>query len=686
MSTGSNELDEALVVLQKNMAWMFGENMSFFKGVRPDLFEAFKDYTPEKIGLRLHPDGYINAVNIGLNESAVYSRDPMDFSAAYVDSYIKTPVGVRLNFGKAAIINEENDVHLSTSNEAIGLITESISNGFVRESLPEKINYMILNGVGLGYIVSELVERIDINHLVIIEPHKDLFYFSMHLLDWKQVADKFSVEGRSLQILVGESPEVTFAKLRVNLANIGPYNAGYSYIVDHLSSKEMKEVTEHFVKSLPGYMASLGFADDEVWSLAHTLENLKKNVPVMHLHSMVDETKLDAPVYLIANGPSLDEYSDYLRENRGGAIYVSCGSAIGTLRRMGIKPDIHIEMERRKITPDWISATTDEEYRKGITFIGLNTLHPDTFDLFEKSYMAFKPSDLGTHFASQFIDEHDAVVSLALCNPTVGNMGVSITGALGAKEVYLFGLDMAHAENGAHHSNNSDYYNTKEESNKKDLFEIEGATIKVKGNKKAEVSTTSLYLLSLKSASSCIKIYEGMTKYYNTSNGAFIDGADPVDVNNLPVDMPNCKFDISKHIDNICSIGLFNIKDVDKKEKKLIEDMIEFFEFIKSIFNVRIKSRSDVMTALRRQHELLIETGRSEKKQHLYTLVKGSINYWGAILDIAAHVDSFALEKGGVFDSVLSKYYLFIDRFEEKINSEGFAVDNIKTDINSFFN
>uniref|UniRef100_UPI003A952525 motility associated factor glycosyltransferase family protein n=1 Tax=Idiomarina abyssalis TaxID=86102 RepID=UPI003A952525 len=629
MSTGNNEMDEALVVLQKNMAWMFGKNMAFFKENRPDLYNAFENYTPDKIGLRLHPDGYINAVNVDLNNSAVYSRDPMEFCAAYVDSFIKSPVGVRLNFRKTAMINEENDVHLSTSNNAIGVIADAVRNNNEKQSLPDKINYMILNGVGLGYIVSEFLERIEINNLVIIEPHKDLFYFAMHLLDWQQVAERFNEDGKSLQLLVGESPTMTFEKLRINLANIGPYNAGYSYIVDHLSSKEMKDVTEHFVKSLPGYMASLGFADDEIWSLAHTLENLKKSIPVMHLHSKVDSTAIDVPVFMIANGPSLDEYTDYLREQRENAVYISCGSAIGTLKRMGIKPDIHLEMERRKITPEWIAATTDEDYRKGITFIGLNTLHPDTFDLFEKSFMVFKPSDLGTHFASQFICKGDSVVSLPFCNPTVGNMGVAITGALGARDVYMFGLDMAFSDDGSHHSNKSDYYNTKPDSKKDDLFAIENAELRVKGNRGGEVSTISLYLLASRSVSACVKDFSGITKYYNTSAGAYIDGTEPVGMAALPRNMPKSELDVSSYIDSICSADMIDISSIDDKEHKLIEDAVSLFNTVKNIFESNVDNRDDVMNALRQQHNLLLNTGHSENEQHVYTLVKGSLNYWG---------------------------------------------------------
>ena len=88
------------------------------------------------------------------------------------------------------------------------------------------------------------------------------------------------------------------------------------------------------------------------------------------------------PVFIVANGPSLDSDIEWLLANQGKAIIVSAGTAISALKAYGLKPDIHCEMERVMNTCNVLRSYYDEDYFKDIAFVGLNTVQPGIFELF----------------------------------------------------------------------------------------------------------------------------------------------------------------------------------------------------------------------------------------------------------------------------------------------------------------
>ena len=98
---------------------------------------------------------------------------------------------------------------------------------------------------------------------------------------------------------------------------------------------------------------------------------------------------------LFGNGPSLDGLVDTLRNNLQGAVIFSCGSTTGTLCKLGIIPDFHVEMERTADTEPVILNGTTEEFRRQVKIIALNTVYPDSLALFNKAYIAKKPNDAG---------------------------------------------------------------------------------------------------------------------------------------------------------------------------------------------------------------------------------------------------------------------------------------------------
>ena len=121
---------------------------------------------------------------------------------------------------------------------------------------------------------------------------------------------------------------------------------------------------------------------------------------------------------------------------------------------------------------------------------------------------------------------------------TVGDVGLKLISKLGAKNIYLIGLDASYdMQNGYSHDN---FY-------KNDMISFDKSNqhnlLKVKGNTMEFVYTNDLYLDMIKSVSKTIKDC-GVT-VYNGSNGAFFDGSITVDYNHNGFDFTFASFDKS---------------------------------------------------------------------------------------------------------------------------------------------
>ena len=271
-------------------------------------------------------------------------------------------------------------------------------------------------------------------------------------------------------------------------------------------------------------MLGLGFFDDALISIGHFQNNLKNKIKLLK-NKKLDEL-CNIPVVVVANGPSLDEDIDFLRNNKDKSIVISCGTAIGALYKYGIKPDYHCEMERCLITRTVLDIIDDKSYFKGITLLALNTVHPSVFELFENSVQAIKLGEAGSTLHQQNPDaEPGDYAVLSYCNPTVTNCALSFCESMGMNKVFLFGVDMGYVGD-KHHSTKSIYYDQNNEEQDRDLYKIDNI-ISVKGNFVEEVKTDSIYNYSRRVIESFLAAKPHLD-VINCSNGAEISGAMPI--------------------------------------------------------------------------------------------------------------------------------------------------------------
>lgn len=676
--------------IESELLSSLSRNLDFFKEFIPELYKKFANYRPSSIVFSFDNSGELNLKNEFRGGEFVYPRSPTDMCKQGVEAFIQRPGFKVVRARPAEIMDHEDDIHHDTTNKAIALLDQQ---PIVRNLKPKFYDLLILNGLGIGYVLEELLTNAQVNHLIIIEPNEDIFYASMHILDWRVVFSLFACEdqSKSLNIVVGEDggeDDVNFA-LDHHIRDIGIHHAVVPYVLNHLGSPAIDNLIDGFFKRMNFTLSAAGFSDDEIWSLAHTVENWSRNYPLLQKHAFQDGVSVDKPVFILANGPSLDSSIEFIKENRDKAFIISCGSTIGSLMKLGLKPDIHVEMERRYLTYEWLAETTTADYREGITFIGLNTLHPGVFELFENSYMVMKPLDIGSRYCNRFVDPSSGhkCIMLPNCNPTVGNMGVAIASALGFSKVYFFGLDLAMSEDKTHHSKHSTYYDMDEDDEELQKMEIadeNASVLEIAGNKAEQVYTTRLFMGAIICVETTVNQSKGYQSYFNASNGAKFRGAKPVELHEIRLgntfDKP---VELTKMMDAFFGrAGLIELADVHSVSSDFT-DLTPTLHRFRAEFESPFLDKGDVVERLDGQMRKIKGMDRlGPNASCIHYMLKGSIFYWNLLFMQGLYRcanEALALE---LVNSIRLIYLEYLDRTIEKCENSVLTIDDKTIGLN----
>lgn len=499
---------------QLELEVQFQKNMELFKQYAPVVYEEYINYEPTELQLIWDEGGYLNLVN-SQTGMPVYNKNPVQFAEDQLTVYEKVPSWYRVSFTPSDDKIFQQTPYLQT-----------INNRFVDEfkkaqpNINNPVSVLMVAGCGLGYHIPKLIELADPYTLCIFDPHKDSFYACLHTIDWEPIIKKLYAPGRLLKLFIGNTIEKTITSLRLLTHRIGLHNISNTYVFRHFNSAQTDEFLEQFKAQFHLTLTGTGFLEDEQISIAHTVENMNINRPVLNNTSI---TKGLPPVFIVGNGPSLDNLMDILREHQDKAIIISCGTTIGTLYKAGITPDFHVEMERTYNTTAALTRSAPEEYYKDINLLALNTVSPEALAMFKNAYIAIKANDPGDELINSNLPFQ--IMPLNASNPTCTNTGLTYALRFGFREIYLLGVDLGMKDKNKHHASSSQYYD--DDNEVLNLSTQNTRMLTVPGNFSDEVETTQILDTSRANMSIAIDFYPD-AKVYNLNDGARIDGTLPL--------------------------------------------------------------------------------------------------------------------------------------------------------------
>jgi len=536
-------------------------------------------------------DGSLNAVFGG---QLLYPFNPRKLARQQVEDLMRNPK--RIVIPSFPMSSEGKLIHSKYYSRISRLHRSLKISSFIYDG--KNIPVMIVFGMGFGYHVIELIRRFNIQHMIVIEPVSALFRLSLYAVDWEEIFNYFKREGRSFNVIIGDEEEQLKEEINRKFSFISPAFTSYIFIFEHFSAPIFNRIKEWIVTEFVETPLLWGFFDDEIWSLKHTIGNLRNGVPIFYGDRPVES---DVPVFVVGSGPSLDLTLETIKRFSNRAVVVSCGTALGALYRAGIKPDVHVEIERTEIVFKTLSEL-DRSFLKDIPIVGMNTLYPKVFKLGKRGYMFLKPNDTGSALLPPDIPR------LFNSNPTVTAGAISLMASAGFRRFYLFGVDLGSRTESEHHSRLSGYYSEKSilKSFSPNYDRI------LPGNFGGTVLSNLLFYYTKIAVE--INIRRFNLEVYNTSDGAKIEGAHPLPAEEITLPDRSGKSDAIR--------GFFtNFKSTYRKDvsiDRICSELEEDFDLYLREFLPRLSAPSedtgDIIQLFSDMHFYLLALGMRRKK------------------------------------------------------------------------
>ncbi len=604
----------------------FNKNLAAFKEFFPNIAISIESYqSPEPLKLYVTSSGHAN-VKTNVEGVPFYSDDPIKQTEAQVKSAISNPVFTLSDYSSYDPNSTDDRIHIRYMNKLGGLLKEDreISQRNALAQLPRRFPSAMIFGVGLGYHIPILLENSSFDFTFIIEPDFEKFYLSLFCIDWAELIEKINAESGCLFLFVGIKSHELVTELRKITEDIGAFSLVRSFCFQHTPMPEINALIQEFFNEYFQFQFGHGFYNDAVTGLAHTYHHLRKNIPVYDAKTPVFNESLKVPAIVVGNGPSLDEAREFIESNQGNCIVFACGTALNSLLKMGITPDFHVLVERPYRNYQALEKiATREEYKK-LNLLSINTLYPDSNDLYKWSGLALKGNEAATDFLQiyNYLKNGQILKEITFCNPLVANTGLAFAIHFGFQEIYLCGVDNGNSICGKHHSEVSLY----DKNDKSEIhFHPQGSDgSQLQGNLESVVDSNPTYRVSNKQLEELLRVHPRTV--YNVGSGAKIKGAMPTDPElllDLPlVDKPKIEY-VNAIKSSFKNLGL----DFVNESSINVSAIDEIFEHLLEITRENYDCVEDVAEILKRQQRY-IYAFRGTQLSHAFHLIKGSLLYY----------------------------------------------------------
>ena len=436
---------------------------------------------------------------------------------------------------------------------------------------------------------------------------------------------------------IGDDGSNLINDLLVQFQSIGPYVLANSYFYQSYYNQGLVTAVSQLREQLQVIIAMGDYLDNAKYGLSHTHSAIKHHMPLMrykpstHLESIHKEV----PVFIVGNGPSLDDLIPLIKEEADAAIIVSCGTALQTLYKHGITPHFHAEIESNRSTYDWAIRVNAPDYLKQISLISCNGIHPDTCNLYKDVYLAFKQGEASTVSIAELYPKK-TFGALDAAYPTVTNFAMNLLTEIGFEQFYLFGTDMGFVDENYHHSKSSGYYS--EKGNELYDYTAENNTsLILPGNFRPVVKTKYEFKVSKSVLENVLSVKKA--EVYNLNDGAKIAGTKPLRKEDAILVCSAAQRDAAVEA---MKQQVFKELDFDDFEKRfnnrydsnvLIEELSQFHLLVPT----ELESKEDLTVLIEEQRNFVVKS-LLNKNSLLFFYLNGTLNYINSSLTKVANL------------------------------------------------
>jgi hypothetical protein len=512
-----------LVDEESQLAARFTLNMTAFEQHFPDIYQFFSTYTPEKMHISVH-EHFANVVEHD-NGKMMYDFPAYLMALAQVDAYQASPLSSTSKF----FHHDEKlgeFLHSKKLNPIISILQGRVDSAVEKSKvLPKHLNALTVFGIGLGYHIELLVQQHSIGSVYLLEPDLDVFYASLFTANWHSILETMDLKGGNLHFSLGPQEDEFFEQLLKETYLNGRYEVAKTHLYVHYNTPEVTSLVNQYKTRFFEMIQGWGFFDDGIMAMSHFLASVKMGVPIIKKKVPFDIDIATVPVFIVGNGPSLDEHIDFIKAHSDKAIIISCASALSALYKCGVEIDLHCEQERIFAVAEKINYYAPADYIKKQTLLAPSTVHPAVYEKFARAMMAPKASEPSTSLLLQNKFGNEMFEQATHITPTVANTALVVATKMGFRQFYFIGVDLGRKQSGKHHSQHSFYYD--EEGKDIDLYpEMENEFIN-KGNFSGEFISDPIFNMSKISLERFIG-ENSHIKCHNVSDGVLVKGALPL--------------------------------------------------------------------------------------------------------------------------------------------------------------
>ena len=557
---------------------LYLKNLAFFKIQNPSIYTILTNTKPDHSKIIITESG---EVDLNYKGKPIYGGDAIKYAEAEVEEFKTIYKSGKRKSSMAAVCPGLYSAprffhrHIDQTIRQLYIKAERVELNAIYHN--NRHDFLIITGIGLGLHISEIIDKMDVQNILILETDFELLALSCFFTDWESIYEKQSPKKKksiSLLLLNGKDFETEKGTLWNELIKRAPHFPHSAISYNHGRHDKYGEMLKKLSSDITMFTSLWGYYDDEVNQLNHTMHNINNDIKLIPKRN---DFKWEKPIIICGSGPSLDSRIEQLKSIRNKCILVSAGSSLHALIKYDLTPDYHVELESDYGVYQ-VLETIDEKILKKITLICALQCSPHITTMFKNCYAFIKDS---MSIGSLIEKPEDKLIEPT---PTCVNAALSFAFQYQAKEILLFGTDFGFYSESEHHSKNSMYENSDISNDKiEEMKEITKKMMKVNIKKpgyKGECLTTETYFTTKRRIE--MSIYFNMIRYsfklYNFSDGLIIDKAQHIKQDH------NIKID-----HNIKSKNIF--KEKSRKTGKHLNNLIEvnLYTIIKNLCDIMIE-------------------------------------------------------------------------------------------------
>lgn len=425
----------------------FERNMAALAMVAPELHDRMASFKDARGQIVPHPSGMGKDINLELDGRLLYEGEggARTQSRRQVETFLLDPQ--RLAYRPPPLAVATGDVTSALRDQVDAYV---VGLAPAARLSANRAGAMIVFGIGLGYHIAELFERVEFRHLALIEPHVELLWHSLWLQDWAGWLNRLAERDGSIIFLLGDDPETTTQRLHYYLRSKSFGTVSGSYLYWHYEHEALhavlKEVARRYTASPLG---SRGFFEDEVTMFVNSTRNLAAGPIRLVVNNPL--AAADVPAIVVGAGPSLDKALPHLARLRNQCVVFSAGSTLRSLLRNGIVPDFQCEIENTAENYALLESLAVDHDLSEIALLASATVDARMPPLFRRRFLYLRDATLAAAVHG------DPRRNFAPSTPNCLALALRAAVEFGFRQVYLFGADFGCRVPGRHHATDSVY-------------------------------------------------------------------------------------------------------------------------------------------------------------------------------------------------------------------------------------